>query len=70
MESLYFWVPMVLILSAGAVAVYIWAVNDGQYDDLDRQALQLLFDDEPSALPNVTLVNAPCNKQDDHHQHE
>jgi len=46
MESLYFWVPMVLVLSALGIAVYVWAVNDGQYDDLDREAQQMLMDDE------------------------
>lgn len=46
MESLYFWVPMVLVLSGVAIAVYVWAINDGQYDDLDREAQQMLMDDE------------------------
>jgi cbb3-type cytochrome oxidase maturation protein len=61
MESLYFWVPMVLILSAGAVAIYVWAVNDGQYDDLDRQAQQMLFDDQspPEAPDSPPTSTAP-----------
>ncbi len=66
MESLYFWVPMVLILSAVAVAVYIWAVNDGQYDDLDRQAQQLLFDDEPLVVPEPAHVINLSEKREDH----
>ena len=61
MESLYFWVPMVLILSAGAVATYVWAVNDGQYDDLDRQAQQMLFDDQSTPEIPVATQSAPTS---------
>lgn len=46
MESIYFWVPMVLVLSGAAIAAFVWAVNSGQYDDLDREAQQMLMDDD------------------------
>lgn len=46
MESLYFWIPMVVLLSGLGIAIYVWAINDGQYDDLDREAQQMLMDDE------------------------
>jgi nitrogen fixation-related uncharacterized protein len=28
------------------VAAFFWAVNTGQYDDLDRAARDILFDDD------------------------
>jgi cbb3-type cytochrome oxidase maturation protein len=44
MESIYLLVPLVLVFTLVAVVIYIWAVNSGQYDDLDKDAEQLLFD--------------------------
>lgn len=45
MESIYFLIPLVLVFTLAAVLIYIWAVRSGQYDDLDRDAEQPLFDD-------------------------
>jgi cbb3-type cytochrome oxidase maturation protein len=46
MESLYFLVPCALIFIAIAVKVLFWAINNGQYDNLDTEAHRILFDDE------------------------
>jgi cbb3-type cytochrome oxidase maturation protein len=45
MESLYFLVPCALIFIAIAVKVLFWAINNGQYDNLDTEAHRILFDD-------------------------
>jgi cbb3-type cytochrome oxidase maturation protein len=44
-NSLYLLIPIALIFSAGAVWLLIWAVNAGQYDDLDNDAWRALHDD-------------------------
>jgi cbb3-type cytochrome oxidase maturation protein len=46
MESLYFLVPCALIFIAIAIKVLFWAINNGQYDNLDTEAHRILFDDE------------------------
>jgi len=46
MESFYLLIPLVLVFTAAAVWIYVWAVNSGQYDDLDKEAEQLLFDND------------------------
>jgi cbb3-type cytochrome oxidase maturation protein len=46
MESLYFLVPCALIFIAIAVKVLFWAINNGQYDNLDTEAHRILFDTE------------------------
>ncbi len=48
MESLYLLVPIALILIAVAIKILFWAVNSGQYDDLDTEGHRILFDDEPT----------------------
>lgn len=46
MESLYFLVPCALVFIGLAVKVLFWAINNGQYDNLDTEAHRILFDAE------------------------
>jgi cbb3-type cytochrome oxidase maturation protein len=46
MESLYFLIPGALIFIAIAIKVLFWAINSGQYDNLDTEAHRILFDGE------------------------
>ncbi len=46
MESLYFLVPCALVFIALAVKALFWAINNGQYDNLDTEAHRILFDAE------------------------
>ena len=50
MESLYFLIPCALIFIALAVKVLFWAINNGQYDNLDTEAHRILFDDEKNKV--------------------
>ncbi len=47
MESLYLLVPLALVFLVIAVRVLFWAVNSGQYDDLNTEGHRILFDDDP-----------------------
>lgn len=44
MESLYFLVPCALVFIGLAIKVLFWAINNGQYDNLDTEAHRILFD--------------------------
>lgn len=46
MASLYLLIPVSLIFCALAIAIFFWAVNNGQYDDLDAEGERLLFGDD------------------------
>ncbi len=48
MESLYFLVPCALIFIGLAIKVLFWAINNGQYDNLDTEAHRILFDAQKS----------------------
>lgn len=49
MTVLYILVPIAVVLVIIAIWVFTWAVNSGQYDDLDGPAHSILFDDEDPA---------------------
>lgn len=46
MDSIYVLIPVTLLLLGIAVAAYLWSVNSGQFDDLDKAARSILFEDE------------------------
>jgi cbb3-type cytochrome oxidase maturation protein len=46
MSALYILIPVALLLVAFAIWLFFWAVDSGQYDDLDGPAHSILFDDE------------------------
>jgi len=51
MTVLYILVPIAILLVVIAIWIFNWAVNNGQYDDLDSPAHSILFDeDDPAHL--------------------
>lgn len=51
MEILVFLIPISLVLVAVGVILFNWAVKNGQYDDLDGPAHQILYDDDKDMIP-------------------
>lgn len=46
MNVLYLLIPLALVMVGAAVAAFIWAVGDGQFDDPEGPAVRILDDDE------------------------
>jgi cbb3-type cytochrome oxidase maturation protein len=46
MPALYIMIPVALLIVAVAIYIFFWAVDSGQYDDLDGPAHSILFDDQ------------------------
>lgn len=46
MEVIYGLLPGMLLLGIIGVAVFFWAVRNGQYDDMDGAANRVLLDDD------------------------
>ena len=45
MESLYLLIPIALVFCVVAIKLLLWAIDSGQYDDLDKEAWRILADD-------------------------
>lgn len=63
MPALYYLIPVAIVLVALAVWLFFWAVNNGQYDDLDSPGHSILFDDED---PGHQAAVKQQRKQDGH----
>ena len=46
MNILYLLIPIAMIFVTVAVAIFFWAVKSNQFEDLERQGLSILFDDD------------------------
>jgi cbb3-type cytochrome oxidase maturation protein len=67
MESFYLLIPIVVVFAIVAVVIYIWAVNSGQYDDLEREGQQVLFDEEPVTPPSLRDTSPAKQERLDNH---
>jgi cbb3-type cytochrome oxidase maturation protein len=45
MQVVFFLVPLGLMVLIVAIWAFCWAVNSGQFNDMDLPAHQILFDD-------------------------
>jgi|TARA_B110000116_G_C16703672_1_gene521066 cbb3-type cytochrome oxidase maturation protein len=65
MDSLYFLIPLALILTGLAIKFLFWALNSGQYDDLDTEAHRILFDEdliETKPKKSAAAISKPHSK--------
>ena len=46
MEIIYLLIPLSLVLVGVIVWVFVWAIQSGQFDDLEGPAHQILMDDD------------------------
>ncbi|MCL9776805.1 cbb3-type cytochrome oxidase assembly protein CcoS [Vibrio methylphosphonaticus] len=59
MESLYILIPIAIVLVCVAVGIFLWAVKSEQFEDLERQGHNILFDED------VTTETEPNKKEED-----
>ncbi|MFQ6572894.1 cbb3-type cytochrome oxidase assembly protein CcoS [Pseudomonas sp. UM16] len=64
MPALYIMIPAALLIVAIAVYIFFWAVDSGQYDDLDSPAHSILFDDQ-DPQHTAAMDEADGKKPDD-----
>lgn len=59
MNTIYFLIPIGLVMLGLAIWAFIWAVNNHQYEDMENPSRQILFDDkeERQSLEENDLKN-------------
>ena len=50
MESLYLLIPVALMFCALVIKLLLWAIDSGQYDDLDRESWRIISDEDDADL--------------------
>ncbi len=46
MESLFLLIPIALVFCVIAIRLLLWAIDNGQYDDLDKESWRILADED------------------------
>mgnify|MGYP000503450618 CR=1 FL=1 len=46
MSIIYILIPIAILLTALGVYLFFWAVKTEQFEDLEKQGMSILFDDE------------------------
>jgi len=60
-EVIFILLPLAILIAGVMLALFIWAVRSGQYDDLETPAHRILFDEEgaperPATDPDTGLA--------------
>ncbi len=69
MSSLYILIPLAVLFIIIAVGVFFWAVDSGQFEDLEGPAHSILFD-EPSSKKNSNGEEATQTKVHQKNSHK
>ncbi|MEZ8142463.1 cytochrome oxidase maturation protein, cbb3-type [Enterovibrio norvegicus FF-33] len=64
MESLYILIPIAIMLVCVAVGVFIWAVKSEQFEDLERQGMNILLDDDEKLTPETKNTSATSERSE------
>jgi len=64
MEVIYGLLPGMLLLGVIGVAVFFWAVRNGQYDDMDGAASRMLMDDDDPKPAEQPKPDAELEKKE------
>ncbi len=65
MAALYVMIPVALVVVVLAIWLLFWAIDNGQYDDLDSPAHNILFDDEdPSHKAGQAEAENPTKRDE------
>jgi len=52
MGTIYYLIPIAIIFTAIGIYLFFWAVKSEQFDDLEKQGMSILFDEEKNQTEN------------------
>jgi cbb3-type cytochrome oxidase maturation protein len=59
MESLYLLIPVSALLVLGILGIFGWALNGGQFEDLEGEGERILTDEAPAVDTRQGQVRPP-----------
>ncbi len=68
MSIIYVLIPIAVLLTAIGLYLFFWAVKTEQFDDLEKQGLSILFDDEKDTESEATTESNTTSSQSHNNQ--
>jgi len=56
MSTLYLLIPLAAILVLVAVALFLWSIKSGQFEDMEGPGFRILMDDDEEMIPDDAKV--------------
>ena len=69
MIVIFLLIPLSILIAAGFLAGFIWAVRSGQYEDTCTPSMRMLLDEAANRPNNPTLPNQATMKTDERSNH-
>lgn len=63
MSVIYVLIPVAILLTALGLYLFFWAVRKDQFEDLEKQGLSILFDDDEITAKDPKTDNKLSNDQ-------
>ncbi|MBF38102.1 cbb3-type cytochrome oxidase assembly protein CcoS [Idiomarina sp. UBA4520] len=63
MSVIYALIPVAIIFVIIAIAIFFWAVRSDQFEDIERQGLNILMDDDKPKNADNKAPNSQANKE-------
>jgi len=60
-SSLYFLIPMAIIILAVGILAFVWSVKSGQFEDMEGPAHRILMDDDDPNIPEDARIKKPAS---------
>jgi len=64
MSIIYILIPIAVLLTAIGIYLFFWAVKSDQFDDLEKQGLSILFEEEDNKKGKTNNVDESKEEAD------
>ena len=64
MSIIYVLIPIAILLTAIGIYIFFWAVKTEQFDDLEKQGLSILFDEQEDVPSQNKSKNSKNSKNE------
>jgi cbb3-type cytochrome oxidase maturation protein len=61
MDTLLFMLPFMVAVGGAFVAMFLWAIRTGQYDDLEGEKHRIFFEPDPAPVGPQACPEAPTD---------
>lgn len=69
MSVIYVLIPIAILFTAIAIYLFFWAVKSEQFDDLEKQGMSILFDEESDLNQENNDTSTPKASENSLNQH-
>jgi cbb3-type cytochrome oxidase maturation protein len=70
MSIIYILIPIAIILTAIGIYLFFWAVKTEQFDDLEKQGLSILFDENDPKKTDDINTKSESNSNNNPNQNK